>query len=293
MNFQYPRLGTHRCVPMAGDEKLRQTYLYYRFQCARSGAITPAHIALRWARQDLRDGKHHYAPSGPWPAAGGENRKRCVVENAGDDFRLVGYVVPESSAWDKKPGQCGWYTDDDPCLDRLTQGVVYQLPARKGTVRFVAGYVHHGCDGGPVLNLTDIYEDTACRDIFYLNEQELDAARTAAGVADSMAQHAAESERKYNRAWQAGSSWSQYLDELKSAGDEASCSAVALRQTCPTQTRCIELLRADIRRNRSDIDTARKRMRTLQEGDDDTLGFYTGDETLRAAFNEGAGEQVL
>ena len=40
----------------------------------------------------------------------------------------------------------------------LAWGVVYQLPARRGVSRFVAGYQFGGVDGGPSLDFGTVYE---------------------------------------------------------------------------------------------------------------------------------------
>ena len=52
-------------------------------------------------------------------------------------------------------------------------------------------------------------------------------------------------------------------------------------------------IKARVRDLLADIAQARAAMRELAEGDNPTLGFWTGDARLRDAFNDGADETVL
>lgn len=206
----------------------------------------------------------------------------------------------------------GWYTDPagDVFKDGsgLAWGVVYQLPGRKGMARFVAGYVIGGCgDNNPTLDFGTIYE-CSTRDHWSggYSRDEIDAARDAARAADQMAKHAAESEREYKAAWQAGNRYSDLGDEIAQSRAEIKESISLFRQlrrdlgAAAVDTskygKLCAIIRGDVAGERASIDKARQERRKLAEGDyiaEWLPGFYTGDSHMRDAFNEGAGATVL
>lgn len=316
---------------MERNNALLSAYRWHRTSRNRASRWRPIPSpmeALKRARDDVATGRLRYpdtpapavtwqspaAPhdpigtwSNPYPRKGERLAYVEHPEKAG--LRLVGRVqsdcVGRNGYWDSRE-ESGWYTDPygDTFRDGsgLCYGLVYQLPGRDGKARFVAGYQFGGCDGGPTVDLGAIYE-TDTRDHWSggYDPQEVDGARDAARAADSMAQRAAEDEREYQTAWQAGSHYAnaraeavetrRQLRELLAdrrkaraidpAGFPAICAAI----------------RSNVARALDDLREARDRMRQLADGDysrgSTWLGFYTGDKRLCEAFNEGAGESVL
>lgn len=241
--------------------------------------------ALKRARADIEAGKARYPR---------EVRVTWQQEDTG--LRLVGRVEADCG------GRNGYFSDDggwltDPHGDvfrdgsGLCYGLVYQLPARNGCARFLAGYEFGGVDGGPTLNKARIFEGTASDNCSYDCAKGNDAARDAARYADSMAQKAAEKEREYQTAWQAGS---LYASEAETVSVERSeCLAIlkerrALKGTTGYPAIC-GAITSTIREHISTIQKAREDMRKLAKGDYKELYFWPGDSGLQSAFCEGAG----
>lgn len=178
-----------------------------------------ATAALALARQDIANSKNRYPSSRIGGMRGGEPFKRgsdtmAWFENPGDYLRLTGlsHEILELK-------YTGWYTEDDGDNGELMRGVVYQLPSRKGKKLFMYGYADPNNDGAACLSLS-------------LADDKEDAARWA----DSIAEHAAERERGYNRAWQAGRDYEDLGDRVATARREcldliaeakAACAALA------------------------------------------------------------------
>ena len=280
-----------------------------------------AKSALRKARKDVGAGKRRYpAPLKPCPAVSWQDDKRqlAYVENpANAGLRYVGRVeadTPRGNVWDNRETS-GWYTDPygDTFRDGtgLCYGVVYQLPARDGMARFVAGYQFGGVDGGPILDLGTIYEEPAAwwepirqeaHGTYggYWNYQDnpldMDAARDAASAADSMAQRAAEEEREYQTAWAAGSCYADESNDLQTIRAEVRGILQERRAAMhnPAVTDSGYFALCDAIRKRvadllDDMHERRRVMRELASGDHDSLFFYPGDKRLQEAFCEGAG----
>lgn len=244
--------------------------------------------------------------SKPYPAATWQPGKPALAyierpENAG--LRHVGNVEAECggrNGYFSNRDSCGWYTDPHGDVFKdgtgLCWGVVYQLPARDGKARFVAGYQFGGVDGGPCIDFGTIYEEDR-RDGYYSEStDEFDAARDAARAADSMAQIAAEDEREYQTAWQAGSIYGNCLEEL--AENRASIRAAIreMKGACDTLKALPDNVRQrlcnSIESELEERESIFCKMRKLASGDYDSLCFYP-EERLRAAFNEGAGKDVI
>ena len=212
-------------------------------------------------------------------------------------LRLVGKVEAECGGrngyWSKRE-TCGWYTDPYGDVFRdgtgLCWGVVYQLAGRKGESRFVAGYQFGGFDDGPTLDLGTIY--TEPRGDYDASPTELDAARDAARSADSMAQHAAEEEREYQTAWQAGSAYASEGESIAEAR-QAALAILTERHSVKGDKAAYPALCAAIRDRVADllstISEARAKRANLAAGDEPDLYFYSGEKRLRDAFCEGAG----
>lgn len=266
--------------------------------------------ALQLARADVASGKIRY----PAPIRGNAMRAGSDSDKPGSVFvanpesfglRLVGRVSPDfrRGPFSDENEAEGWY--DNPYAESfkdgsgLVYGLVYQLPARKGKSRFVAAYQHGENDSGALIDFSTIHvspfaggtHDTARED---------DAARDAARAADYLAQKAAEAEREYKTAWSAGSQWAGEKEDVATTRKKVlgilSERRAAMHNNAITDSDYFQLcdaIRVRVRDLLRDIATARATMRELAEGDNPTLGFWTGDARLRDAFNDGAGETVL
>lgn len=307
------------------SENLLSAYRFHRAKPFRAYGDNrrPAEMAIVKAREDVAaydaamaagDTKaaakaRRYASS-PWAKSYGavtwqpDNPKMAYVEkpeSAG--LRHVGNVEAECggrNGYFSKRDSCGWYTDPHGFTYRdgtgLCWGVVYQLPARDGKARFVAGYQFGGTDDGPCIDFGTIYEEDRRAGYYSEDAADLDAARDAAYAADSMAQRAAEDERDYQTAWQAGSRYSDCLEEL------AENRKTVLQTIRDMKGACVALrdlpdalkarLRASIESDLEERESLFSKMRKLASGDYDSLCFYP-DERLRSAFNEGAGRVVI
>lgn len=133
-------------------------------------------------------------------------------EDCDDALRFVGKVDADGRQTSRD--DLGWLTDPygDVFKDGtgICQGVVYQLAGRRGRARYVAGYQFGGMDGGPTLDLSTIYDAPGDDHDAGINE--------ASYAANQMAERAAEAEREYQTAWQAGSrfaSLNHEADELR------------------------------------------------------------------------------
>ena len=214
-------------------------------------------------------------------------------------LRLVGRVVPDAergNIWDSR-GDCGWHTDPSGDVFKdgsgLCFGVVYQLAGRDGHARFVAGYEFGGCDGGPTLDLVNVTHEFVRGD--ETGPQDLAGAQKAARHADSLAKAAAETEREYQTAWQAGANWSDLLQEEQSDRRQLveilqERRAVKGKGNYPALCSAIESTVKGILRR---IKKSRAERAELANGDSDDLIFWTGETRLQEAFCEGAGLQVF
>lgn len=261
-----------------------------------------ARLALADARKALENGRKFY--NGPRPdairPAVFRGEKMAHVENPESaGFRFVGRVEPDFRAhgdpWDSS-GRTGWHTDPhgDTFKDGsgLCYGVVYALPGRAGRSRLVAGYEFGGVEGGPSQDLSDVYESDPCADEYVHQEH----ARHIARIADSMAEYAAEQEREYQTAWQAGSRWQELGDEIAGHRRDALAILAERREAKADSDKFPTLCAAISARVASILDeikTARGERAELASGDYGRLCFWPGDSVLQSAFNEGAGESVI
>lgn len=245
-----------------------------------------------------------YAPGGPSRVYyQPENRPRTgerlahVERPESMGLRYVGRTVPETGrdVWDSR-GDCGWHTDPfgDVFKDGsgLCFGVVYQLPAKDGRARFIAGYEFGGVDGGPTLDLGHVYESESSRglDCSYEGAQGHDDARDAARAADSMAQRAAEQEREYQTAWQLGRTYDDARQEASDARTAARELLAERRQAKGTGNApaICRAIRDSIAGHLETIRAARATMAAALQGDGPGLCVYLG-ERERDAFCEAAG----
>jgi hypothetical protein len=256
-------------------------------------------LALELARADMAAGKDSY----PLPAKSAavywqESRGIAHVESVdGCGLRLVGEVNAESrrsSVWNTRSDKSGWYTDPHGDVFRdgtgLCWGAVYQLPARNGKARFVAGYEFGGTDSGPTVDFGHIYESDWNGDNWNVNPRDIDAAIDAARAADSMAERAAESEREYQSAWQAGRMFAELGADIATTR-KALLAMLAERRAAKANALAYPAICAALRDKVAamldDIGAWRSKRADLECGDADEFSFYPSTE-LRAAFADGA-----
>lgn len=254
-------------------------------------------FALAMARRDIAAGIARYpAPVKPWPAYGAASDKgmRCATHDEPQGLRFVGQVSPEfrRGPFGGRDSE-GWLTDPHGDVFKdgtgLCYGVVYQLPGRNGESRFVAGYHFGGEDGGPVLDLRNVYVEP--RGDWRADASDLDAARDAARAADSMAQGAAEQEREYQTAWRAGSVWADLGAGIESDRKELLAMLAerrAAKGSAAYPALC-KALKREVSRLLAAIAEARSERAELAAGDYRDLFFWPGDQRLKEAFAEGAG----
>jgi hypothetical protein len=306
-------------MPYVEKSALAKAYQFHRAAGLGKyrGFAVCAPVALERARADVAAGKARYpfvADSGrPWGGVSWQpaepignlpfpqyaKRGLAHVDNPeSHGFRLVGEVTadtPSRDIWARSGQHGGWFTDPYGDVFRdgtgLCWGVVYQLPGRKGAARFVAGYEFGGTDGGPTLDLGRVYVEPAPGDAWNTDPKDTDAARDAARAADSMAQGAAERERTYQTAWQAGQRWAELGDDIRETGKALNAmvrecrKARALAAQFPAMRAAVAARYADLL---DDIREARAKRAKLARGDWDSLYFYPDDET-KPAFCEAAG----
>lgn len=281
------------------------------------GPCATATEALERARFDIAANRTRYPWTGkPIPAVcwqapernGRGERLGFVQSLDGAGLRYVGRASIEMrrGAFDDRESE-GYYTDPyaygEVSKDGtgLCWGVVYQLPARAGRARFVAGYIMGGCsDDLPTVDFGTIYETEFPASDMGSDARDYDAARDAARAADSMAQHAAEQEREYQSAWAAGSEWAQLGDEIAS---ERKAALELLQERRRARAAGLDgykaicaTMRAAIESHLTSIREAREKRESLERGDgggSEYMLFWPGDATLKAAFNDGAGETVI
>ena len=280
-------------------------------------APSRAVLSLQEARADLASGTRRYPadlePAG-WHSKPENEREarlgRRFFHLAGDldraGFRLVGTVTTESyggpKCWSRKRSgtdtpDSGWFTDPHGDVFRdgtgLMWGIVAQLPGRNGQARFVAGYQQGGTDAGPTLDLGRVFSCKASDSRWDVDGADLEAARDAAYHADALAKEAAEQERDYQTAWQAGTRYAERLEEISDTRKEALALIRELKRARAARldgfpVLCRTLLE-EVRELARSIKRTRAKARVLARGDMDDLSFWTGDERLQDAFCDGAG----
>lgn len=158
-----------------------------------------------------------------------------------------------------------------------------QLPGREGKARFVAGYAFGGRDdGGITFDLSRIFESHG--------EEAEDAKEEAARAACGLAESAAESERDYQTAAEAGRQWAECKESEEAARAEALAvlkERKAARGLGHFPALCTAI-REQVAGLREQISESRKRREELAGGDAEMLWFYP-DKESRAAFCDGAG----
>jgi hypothetical protein len=193
------------------DSKLLAAFRWRRQRGRR------AVVALALARGDVAEGTARY-PSGPKSAARFEAKPRegdsvFLEKPESVGFRLVGFADEIL-----RLNHRGWYSDG--FQDETYRGAVFQLPSRKGHVRFVSGY-QESCNDGYVIDLSrgGIFKENPGR-WFASRDSKDDAKLEAAVSADRFAERAAEREREYQAAWQAGNQFRELAESVVTARRE-------------------------------------------------------------------------
>ena len=184
---------------------------------------------------------------------------------------------------------CDIHQDETMC------GVVYRLPARNGKAGYMLGHAdpfNRDKNGrGPARLEETVYwaeDDDHCNGT--LNR--------CAKWADGIAERVAESDREYSAAYEAGCSARMYLDQAADARREYLALKKAKRenasqwQSAPSVA--IDALKRQCRALLDDYLRAKESAQNLANGDgahsqDYEQCWYTGDEKLVAAFNDGMG----
>ena len=273
----------------------------------------PAKRALEFARQ-WEGTKPIYAPAKIWSrdvtrpngnrVFGAHGESACVwiekPESVG--LRFVGLA---HDVYPRRIDHTGWYLDPDGWGETVS-GVVYQLPARNGRARYLAGYADPwNCDSdgrGPCLLSLDIFEAEPeyCESGFWYDGAE-DARHEAAIRADEIARVMAEHEREYQEAWRAG----QEARSLASAATDAwryhaklrraFCAAWVQRhapENGKSKTEYLWFLQdlvARLRETYAEFEAARE---TARQARDNAPGNAWGDSTAQDAWRNGYREGV-
>lgn len=252
-------------------------------------------IALELARKDVAGGRFKYRR--PWRnyytvTRNPENNGLAYVESPeAIGLRLVGAVTADfggrRDAWDNF-GCCKWITRPYGETFDMAQGLVWQMPGRKGESLFVAGYAQEDSEGY-TIDFGRIFLEP--RGDYARNPREMDAAIDAARHADSMAETFADEEREYQTAWQAGTLYADKSEEVATL--RVKIMAILKERRSARGAGNYHALCDALKDKVSDMFGAlaecRADMRQLAKGEYGELWFYTSDKRLQAAFCEGAG----
>ena len=195
----------------------------------------------------------------------------------------------------------GYYIDS--YQSETMRGVVYQMATRGDSLMFMIGYECPYNPGAVCFSLEPFKGDAneSRGDYGVQSIADTDSAYDAAARADRIAERCAETARESHDAHEAGRLWAETREELKAVrvslraplslarvalnackayGDDSGVKALARG--------AIEAARDAIQAARHKRRRLRARMATLAAGDDESHGFYAGDERRRRDFNEGA-----
>jgi len=192
-----------------------QIYRYHRQRC------TPA-AALQATRVNLIAGTSRYPKcSNKAGAPFGSSRLRWIERPEDAGFRFVGFADEIAG---RAIDHTGWYTHPDGDFGGTLRGAIYQLPARRGRARYVAGYQEIGFGSeGAALALGEIFTgepggmgETPYRGRYASTYGDtFGAHRDAAFRADRIAEIYAEREREYQEACQQAARWEEAAEDMK------------------------------------------------------------------------------
>jgi hypothetical protein len=248
----------------ASTTTTNQSYRWHRARGFR------AVDAIHSARMDQAAGTRRYASSptvsyGPATAVHGERHCR-YIENVADGLRFVGHADDIAG---RAVDHNGWYLSDDNWTGESVRGAVWQLPARNGRPRFVAGYAdpYNGnaeSDGAACLSFDEIFEGEPGDGLPRHNDGAREAAIRADGIAESMA----ESEREYQAASSARFEFGELAEEIGATRRQTlsiirELKRLAKKISATEAAESCAALRAVISRNVKKIRQARKRHEEL------------------------------
>lgn len=296
------------------SEPLRRAFAFHR-RPMDGGPTRFAKEALALARKDAaagvrRDGPAVWANGRGNVGAPDAQGVRWIENPAAVGLRFVGYADKLANL-----DHTGWFSDADG--SSKIRGVVFQLPGRDGRPRFYCG--HDNEDNGeaenggparvdlahPIGPVWDVERECARRSIgpsywmpymeraAYWAEAATETARKdAARQADGMAEKAADEQREYNTAWQAGVAWAEEAETIARARRDILALVPAIRRARRESSLDVALLiatgKAAVEAALGTICGARERQGKLAAGDAAQLYFYPSEE-LKAAFCDGAG----
>ena len=215
---------------------------------------------------------------------------RWIENPAANGLRFAGwYDEIGASRLYGRDRHTGWYLYPDGDPNECARGCVYQLPARNGCPQYVPA-VRMGSERRKGGWLDQCGSHTAPA-ILYLNSIEEGGkggadgdnsdAWGAAKVADSMAEHLAESEREYQEAWREGSHAQSLHESAKSAKERARKLLHELRRVRDRITpgdapALCASIRADIKRALTEWAENRKESQELSDTWSDNPAFLDG-----------------
>ena len=190
------------------------------------GPANSATYRLAAARKLLAEGKKAYSDEWSWqrgahnvtiqPKRPFDSSQYAWIENTcAAGLRFVGYAdeIAGRPTWPCRGiDHQGWFIDSD-FQSEVYRGGVWQLPARKGVARYLAGYSDPHNDGAAFVDL-NIIEGERQTDSY--DSRDEDAKRDAAFRADSIAERNAEREREYNDVWQKGAEYESLGEDVES-----------------------------------------------------------------------------
>jgi hypothetical protein len=246
--------------------------------------LSPAYLATLypddWREIARADAKRRYGRGSPWNPGYTDKRGRAWrwLERVDGS----GLAVAVENATDRQNGhRCsGYYVDTFGDGEAQHGAVLIAGREESPRARYFAA-------------ISDPHNDGAFR-VYWTPCDNLD---DAAALADSLAERDAESQREYDAAWQAGSLWADLGEEVKQ--DRAALLAILGDRKAATGSATLcAVIREKVDDLLESIRDARAKRDRLAEGDgasndDFYRTFWDGDADLRAAFNEGAGRQVL
>lgn len=248
-------------------QELGPAYLFHRYYAEGSRYPNSAIEAIAEARKDAMKARRAMPCTPILSRIEGKPGFVLADESEPFGFRFVSEAAR------------GYFSDT--CEDITCHGVVYQLPARNGKARYVAGYKYSGGYYGVTLDISKIFEGTA---------------KEAADHADVLAKRAAEEARQFDAAFRAGDIWAEMKQEIEITkrnirellADRRKARAAGLSSydsICRTINTAVSGALSDIRQTRAEMDE-------LAAGQHVEL-YFTITPAAAQEFNEAARETVI
>lgn len=222
-----------------------------------------ATCALGLARADVATNKTRYSSKAGYGTAGnahaayGESHCRWIENLAECGLRFVGYADEVGTGIE----HTGWYTSDDNWTGETVRGCVLQMAGRNGKARFIAAYECPWNMNTYHATFDQIWENEGGD--YYDQQDDTDAIRSAASVADGFAECMADETREHNRHWQAGRKYEDLAYEATTIRQDtlaliAECKAICA-DMCGKAPLAAQKLKGDI------LDAARELERIRSE----------------------------